>query len=435
MVDENLPILPAGDRRLRYLFLDLNSYFASVEQQEHPEFRSKPLAVVPVMADTSFVIAASYEAKRCGIRTGTQIGEAKNLCPDLILTKGNHPMYGAYHDRVIEAVEEVLPIEQVCSIDEMRFKLLGEEREPERARELAMEIKAIIRERVGQCMTCSVGVAPNPFLSKIGTELQKPDGLVIIQAHELPEKLHSLKLTDFTGINKRMQVRLNSAGIFTSGQLCAASKQELHHAFGGIIGDRWWYLLRGYDLPGEATKQRTLGHSHVLAPNLRTDQGPREVMLRLLQKASARLRQEELFAGGMVIAVKGFEKSWKAVIPLSGTQDTVRLNAEFLKAWETRDYKKPRMAAITFYDLRKPEAVTPSLFDEENDRSELNHAVDDLNQKFGKNTIYLAGMKSAKDAAEERIAFNKTWLFKEGKDDNVWVDTFRGNKPKRDKSQ
>ena len=120
---------------------------------------------------------------------------------------------------------------------------------------------------------------------------------------------------------------------------------------------------------------------------------------------------------------------------LSGTQDTVRLNAEFLKAWETRDYKKPRMAAITFYDLRKPEAVTPSLFDEENDRSELNHAVDDLNQKFGKNTIYLAGMKSAKDAAEERIAFNKTWLFKEGKDDNVWVDTFRGNKPKRDKPQ
>lgn len=435
MVDENLPILPAGDRKLRYLFLDLNSYFASVEQQEHPELRAKPVAVVPVMADTSFVIAASYEAKRFGIRTGTQIGEAKRLCPELILTKGNHPMYGAYHERVIEAVEEVLPIEEVCSIDEMRFRLLGEERDPRRARELALEIKGVLRERVGECLTCSIGIAPNPFLSKIGTELQKPDGLVIIEAHDLPGKLHSLKLTDFTGINKRMQIRLNSAGIFTSEQMCAATKQDLHNAFGSVIGDRWWYLLRGYDLPGEATQRRTLGHSHVLAPNLRTEQGTRDVMLRLLQKASARLRQEGLFAGGMVVAVKGFEKSWKATIPLSGTQDTVRLNQEFLKAWETHDFRKPRMAAITFYDLRTIEAVTPSLFDEERDRSELNTAVDVLNQKFGKNTIYIAGMRSARDAAEERIAFNKTWLFKEGKGDNEWLDAFRGPKRKEDKPQ
>lgn len=415
--------------------MDLNSYFASVEQQEHPEFRGKPLAVVPVMADTSFVIAASYEAKRYGIRTGTQIGEARSLCPDLILTKGNHPMYGSYHERVIEAAEEVLPVEEVCSIDEMRFKLLGEEREPARAIELAKEIKAVLRERVGECMTCSIGIAPNPFLSKIGTELQKPDGLVVIEAKDLPYKLHSLKLTDFTGINKRMQVRLNSAGIFTAEQMCAASKTELHNAFGSVIGDRWWYLLRGYDLHGEATHRKSLGHSHVLPPDLRTDQGTRDVMLRLLQKASARLRQEGLFAGGMVVAVKGFEKSWKSVIPLSGTQDTVRLNQEFLRVWGSRDYRKPRMAAITFYDLRTADAVTPSLFDEENDRSELNNAVDELNHKFGKNTIYLAGMQKAKDAAEERIAFNKTWLFKEGKGDNEWVDTFRGPKRKEDKPQ
>lgn len=93
------------------------------------------------------------------------------------------------------------------------------------------------------------------------------------------------------------------------------------------------------------------------------------------------------------------------------------------------------MAAITFYDLRTIEAVTPSLFDEERDRSELNTAVDVLNQKFGKNTIYIAGMRSARDAAEERIAFNKTWLFKEGKGDNEWLDAFRGPKRKEDKPQ
>ncbi|MBI3721772.1 MAG: DNA polymerase, partial [Fimbriimonas ginsengisoli] len=89
MVDGTLPIQP----KLRSLFLDLNSYFASVEQQEHPELRGKPVAVVPVMADTSFVIAASYEAKRVGVKTLTQIGEAKRLCPELILVKGGHVVY------------------------------------------------------------------------------------------------------------------------------------------------------------------------------------------------------------------------------------------------------------------------------------------------------------------------------------------------------
>src|SRR5579859_5885587 len=116
MVDAHLPI-ELRERPLKYLFLDLNSYFASVEQQEFPELRGKPVAVVPVMADTSFVIAASYEAKRFGVKTLTQIGEAKQLCPDLICVTGHHSMYSAYHKRVIETVEKVLPIDEVRSID------------------------------------------------------------------------------------------------------------------------------------------------------------------------------------------------------------------------------------------------------------------------------------------------------------------------------
>jgi DNA polymerase-4 len=335
-------------------------------------------------------------------------------------------MYRVYHQRVLEAVERVLPIEAVCSIDEMRCRLIGDERAPSRACELASKIKKEIRETVGECMTCSVGVAPNPFLAKLGTELQKPDGLVIIQAEELPGKLFALKLTDFTGINRRMEVRLNAAGIFTAEQLCTADRPKLHEAFGSIVGEQWWYLLRGYDLPAKDVPRKTLGHSHVLRPSLRTDQGVREVLIRLLQKAAARLRQESLFAGGMIVAVGGFERSWKATLPLPPTQDSVKLNEALLKAWENRNFLRPKIAAITFYDLRPPEGVTPSLFGAAEDRSALNHAVDDLNRRFGKNTVYIAAMKSAKDVAEERIAFNKTWLFSEGKGDNEWLDTFRG---------
>lgn len=419
------------ERGLRYLFLDLNSYFASVEQQEHPELRGKPVAVVPVEADTSFVIAASYEAKAFGVKTGTKIGDAKQMCPDLICTKGNHSMYAAYHRAVLKVVENVLPIDEVCSIDEMRFRLLGEERQPERATELAHAIKKELREQLGECLTCSIGIASNPFLAKIGTEIQKPDGLVILEATDLPHKLHCLKLTDFTGINIRMKARLNGAGIFTSEDLCRASKTELKQAFQSIIGERWWYMLRGFDVRPDVHSRKSLGHSHVLPPDLRTDKGCREVLQRLLQKAAARLRTEDLWAAEMTVYVSAFTKSWHAKVHMPATQDSVTINEYFLKMWETRDYEKARGVGVTFSSLRNSGEFTPSLFDPTLERSKLSHAVDGVNQKFGKNKVFIAGIDKVKDTADEKIAFNKTWLFSEGKgdydfDDDALIDSFRG---------
>ena len=412
---------------MRYLFLDLNSYFASVEQQEHPELRGKPVAVVPVNADTSFVIAASYEAKRRGVKTLTQIGEAKRLCPELICVNGDHSMYAHYHKRVIEVAEKVLPVDAVCSIDEMRFKLLKTESSPEIAREIAMKMKNTIRDEAGECLTCSIGIAPNSFLAKVGTELQKPDGLVIIEATDLPHVLHRLELTGFPGINRRMEVRLNAQGIFTSEQMCAATREHMHRAFGSVIGERWWYLLRGFDLPPEKTHRRSLGHSPVLPPDHRTERGCRDVLMRLLQKASARLRKENLWTEEMIVDVTGFKKSWAVRIKLPPTQDSVTLNEFFLKEWPNHDFVMPKKVGVTFTKLLEHEHVTPSLFDPTLDRSLLNKAVDNVNHRFGKNKIFfIAGMEHAKETAQERIAFGKTELFSEGKGDNEWVDTFRG---------
>jgi DNA polymerase-4 len=425
MVDVHLPI-ELRERPLRYLFLDLNSYFASVEQQEFPELRGKPVAVVPVEADTSFVIAASYEAKRYGVKTLTQIGEAKRLCPELVCVLGHHSMYAHYHRRVIEVVETVLPIDEVRSIDEMCFKLLKSESPREVASGLALRLKEALREHVGECLTCSIGIAPNSFLAKVGTELQKPDGLVIIEADDLPAILHRLGLTGFPGINRRMEVRLNAQGIFSSEQMCAASREHLHRAFGSVTGEQWWYLLRGFDLPQRKRQRKTLGHSHVLPPNLRTDQGCRDVLMRLLQKASARLRKENLWTEEMIVSVNGFKRSWSKRIKLPPTQDSVTLNEFFLREWPSHDYVQPKMVAVTFTRLLEYGHVTPSLFDPTLDRARLNNAVDSVNQRFGKNKVYIAGMEHAKETADEKIAFGKTELFSEGKGDNEWLDTFRG---------
>ncbi len=427
MVDNHLPF-EDRERRLRYLFLDLNSYFASCEQQERPELRGRPVAVCPVMADSSFVIAASYEAKAFGVKCGTMIGDAKVMCPGIALVDGRHSLYSAYHRRVKEACEMVLPIDEVCSIDEMRFRLLGEEREPEAAREIALHMKRTIAREVGECMTSSIGIAPNPFLAKLGTELQKPNGLVIIEAKDLPHRLYELKLRDFTGINKRMEIRLNAAGIFTAEDLCTAPREKIREAFGSVVGERWYYLLRGFELPSEKTRQKSLGHSHVLPPELRTDQGCKEVMLRLLAKASARLRAEGFWAGDMSVSIRGKQQGWHAYTKLPPTQDSVTMTEHFLRMWEGRDFVGPMAVGVTFTDLHPAEEVTPSLFDETVSRSDFSHAMDRLNQKFGKNTIYLAAMDKVRGTASEKIAFGKTELFSEGKGDNEWVDTFRGEK-------
>ena len=118
----------ASSDRFGFLHIDLNSFFASVEQQLHPEFRDRPLAVVPTVADTTCCIAASYEAKALGIKTGTQVGEAKKKCPEIILVAGNHEDYAKYSHKIAKAVERCCPVAHTPSIDEMVCQLIGRSR-------------------------------------------------------------------------------------------------------------------------------------------------------------------------------------------------------------------------------------------------------------------------------------------------------------------
>lgn len=421
VVDENL--LFSGDSRpLRYLFLDLNSYFASVEQQVRPELRGRPVAVVPMMVDTACVLASSYEAKAFGVKTGTLIGDAKAKCPGIELVLARHALYTCFHNRIIEAAESVLPVDKVKSIDEMQFKLIGKERNPEEAIKIAQKMKQTIRGLVGENMTCSVGIAPNAFLAKLATELQKPDGLVVLEAKDLPGRLLRFKLTDFTGINRKMEVRLNASGIFTAADLYSAGPKELAAAFGSVVGERWWHLLRGFEIDLPDSRQKSLGNSHILPPEHRNEKGCREVLLRLIQKASMRLRDEGLCAGSMTVYVRGRRRGWQAAARLDSTNDTIAFNEAFHELWKDRDFSDPFGVGLTFHDLVPAMGITPSLFDESNDRSQFNEAVDRLNRKFGKNTVYLAGMAQARNTAEERIAFGKTKLLCEGKNDNMWND-------------
>lgn len=421
MVDKDLPFGPGLP--LRWLFLDLNSYFASVEQAENPDLRGKPMGVAPTRGDSGTVIAASYEAKKFGIRTGTKVRDAMQMCPEFIRVDATPAKYTYYHKRIIECVEKHLPVDKVCSIDEMRCRLLGVEREPERATEIARAIKRTILDELSPCLTSSIGIAPNAYLAKLATDLQKPDGLVVIESKELPERLKGLELTEFAGINRKMKARLNSHGIFVSDDLLDKSPQELTRAFGSVWGERWWYLLRGYDMVHDFESGKSLGHSNVLAPEFRTDEGARAVLLRLLHKACARLRADGWVATHLSVYVKGYQRSWSAEKRIEASADAIAIGAVVLKLWEGRDFDQPSQVGVTFTGLKRPEEVTLSLFGDEGPGPELGQAVDEVNQKFGKNSVFLASLVRSKDQASEKIAFNKTWLFKEGKDDHDWKPT------------
>ena len=211
--------------RVRWLFLDLNSYFASVEQEMQPDLRNRPVAVVPLVTDTTCCIAASYEAKAFGVKTGTQVGEAKRLCPGIILIEGHHELYVDYHRRVVEAVESCVPVSSVRSIDEMACELIGREQPLLAAIGLARRIKSAIRERVGSTLCCSIGLAPNRYLAKIASDMEKPDGLIALTLDLLPHALLRLKLRDLVGIGGHMERRLNAHGVKTIDDLLALNAQ------------------------------------------------------------------------------------------------------------------------------------------------------------------------------------------------------------------
>ena len=321
---ESLTLPP---RPLRWLFLDLNAYFASVEQQERPELRGRPVIIAPEGVETTVAIAASYEAKALGISTLTPVWEAKRICPDVIVVSPRHKLYVDYHERIVAEVNRHIPVTKIASIDEMACRLLDNENDAASVVTLAARIKAGIRDNVGDWLRCSIGVAPNRLLAKLGTDMMKPDGLVVLEAQELPERLYALKLTDICGIGAKMAARLAKNGVNDIAQLCARTPRESGGAWGGRDGDRLWYLLHGVELPDRPSVERSVGHSHVLAPRNRGTDAARLVARRLVLKAASRLRAKHVAARLFILHARFDDdrSKWHASVKLPATDDSFAL--------------------------------------------------------------------------------------------------------------
>jgi len=421
---------PAAEATLlNWLFVDMNSYFASVEQDARPELRGCPVGIVPMMADTTCCIAASYEAKACGVKTGTIVAEAKRMCPGIVLVEARHELYVQYHHRIVEAVESCVPVTAVLSIDEMACRLIGRERPLMVALELGRRVKARIKEQVGPMIRSSVGLATNRYLAKVAGDMEKPDGLVALPLDILPEALRQLTLRDLPGIGARTEKRLNERGIRTMDELLALDCEDAGKVWGSVLGERLWHWLRGEDFEAAETEHmKSLSHQHVLAPDMRTPEKAWAVAHKLLHKAAMRLRSGGLWASSIGLSI-GFAvprgentpvsrfgvptRGWKAELRLTETQDNQTFIAAMTRLWADKpagqEYEHPYFIGVHLNGLVPDHLHTLNLFDSlegEQSRSRLQAAMDALNQKYGLSTLAPATMLTAFKAAPTRIAFH-----------------------------
>lgn len=414
------PYLFLADR-LRWLYVDFNSYFASVEQQLRPELRGKPVAVVPVETDATCAIAASYEAKAFGIKTGTPIWEAKRICPELICVHADHQHYVEFHERIIEEIGRHIPVEAVCSIDEMASRLMTNEATPEAATRIAHSIKRGLARNIGEFVKCSIGIAPNRYLAKVATDLNKPDGLTILGAADLPHSLYQLKLRDLPGIGHNMEVRLHRAGVFDMPTLMGLNPDRMRRIWGSVWGEKMWYLLRGADLPEQETNRSTIGHSHVMAPELRHPDQAIHVARRLTMKAASRLRRLDYYASAFSFSAcieSGLRyqmearcyraqdsKTFLHLLNLIWTHMLTEIRGQHLKK-----------LSVTLHHLVPAHAIGAELFDtlpgfdaRERARSEhLSHAMDKINHRYGRDSVALGMLPSqGRSFSGTKVAFTR----------------------------
>ena len=388
-----------------WLFLDMNSYFATCEQQEIPELRGQPVGVAPVMAETTCCIAVSYEAKHAGVKTGTKIADARVMCPNIRIVEARPHVYREMHKRIKAAVETVVPVHQVLSVDEMTIRPWRNERTLAESLRLGQRLQDTIRTQVGEWMSCSIGIAPNAFLAKVASDLHKPRGLSVITKEDLPHKLSKLELRDWPGISSGMEARFNAAGVYTTLAMYGKNLVEMRAIFGGINGEYWYRQIHGEEFQAAPTRRSQIGHSSVLSPEFRNKLGAWAVACRQLEKAAERVRAEGFYAGGISITLSSFkEEGWSRHTSCKPSSSTACF-LKILKALWLDHVVVPSKVSVVLYDLVRDDDVTFNLFDRDPENG-LDKAIDEVNQEFGRGTLTTAAALQAKEYLNhQRISF------------------------------
>lgn len=409
--------LPISYEEPQIMHIDLNSAFATTEQQARPSLRGQPVGVTNRISKHCCVIAASYEAKARGIKVGMRLDEARALIPEFIILETDPPKYHHVYQTLARIMKDYTPNVQMKSIDEGVLDFHGTRRfiNQRPLAEIGYEIKQRVTRELGSWMTINVGIGPNRFLAKTAAGLHKPDGLDVIDFRNLRQVYSALKLTDLTGIASHFEARLNAAGIFTPLQFLGASADTLRRlVFRSVVGEDWYQRLRGYEVDDITTKLGSVGRQFVLDVSSADDEVLVPRFHYLCETVGKKLRYQSADARGMLVWA-GLQSgdSWYQrkmfKVPFYTDRDIYQ-RALYLFNQRPRGLKLTIMG-ITCYQLTPTRRDQVSLLDEVNKAEWLTESLDDLNERYGSFVVFSANALGGKKIVKQKIPFGGTKYF------------------------
>ncbi len=409
--------LPINPEPPQILHIDLNSCFATVEQQARPTLRGRPLGVTNRLTRNACVVAASYEAKAEGVKVGMTFSEAKLLCPGLIMVETDPPKYHYVYKKLVRIMNSYSPNIGMKSIDEGVIDFHGT-RTNINTRPLVVigqEIKQRLRDDVGSWMKCNIGIAPNRFLAKTAASLHKPDGLDVITYKNLRPTLESLKLTDLTGIAERNQARLNAAGIFTPLQfLDAPSELLVRGVFRSICGEDWHKRLRGWEIDAAEYDTKTIGRQFVMDDYSAPEEKVRNRLAHLCESTGLKLRHKGFCARGISLYIQ--YKTGDAWHSRRAFKSSFYTTPEIFRRALLLFNQHPRhdhvvMLSVSCYLLEPSTSNQMSILEEVNKEAYLTEAIDEINDRYGNYTVTFANSLGAAKQIKQKIPFGSTRYF------------------------
>ena len=381
------------------MHIDMNAFFASVEQQANPELQGKPIAVVGGGGRT-VITTSSYEARAFGVKTGMAKWEALRVCPQLTIVIGDNKKYTYTSSRIMEMMKEYTPQVEVFSIDEAwldvthSLSIFGT---PER---IAYLLKARIKESFG--ITCSIGIAPNKLLAKLASDMQKPDGLTIIKPEDVKRILERMPIMELCGIGKNMERHLNMMSIYTCGELGRCDEARLTRKF-GIIGSRLKQMGQGIDespvTPNEEDGEvKSVGHSMTLRQDVDRREDILKYLLQLAEMVGRRARRYGVSGKTVTLSVR-FADFYSSFGKQNTLKSYINLSDEIYKAavaiLDTKDLPQPiRQLGVRLSNL-KYEAEQLSLFRDVQRKSDAIKAMDTVNDRFGEFKVTFGSLLSS----------------------------------------
>ena len=368
------------------LHIDMNAFFASVEQQSNPELRGKPIAVIGA-AKRTIITTCSYEARAFGVKTGMNSWQARQACPDLIFVVGNNRKYTYTSTQIIMIMREYTPLVEVFSIDEAFLDVTGCLSLFGSAERISHLIKARIKEQFG--LTCSVGIAPNKLLAKLASDMQKPDGLTIIAKDKIAQILERVPIQDLCGIGAKMHQQLSKFGIKTCGELGRFPVEVLKRNF-GITGERLHYMGLGIDdspvVPDEdAEEVKSVGHSTTLDKDI-TERGDiLRYLLQLSEMVGRRAGRYKVAGRTITLTVRyadftTFSRQQSGSCHTNNSEDIYKAAVQILQGIELT--QPIRLLGVKISSLSSHTEQLP-LFPAELKKALIAGAMDDVNNRFG----------------------------------------------------